>query len=149
RFYPLDPRPEDIRLEDVAQGLAHTCRYTGQCDFFYSVALHSIHVSTELSRLGHGENVQLYGLLHDAPEAYLSDIARPVKENLPDYREMENRIQKTVWEAFEIGEPSHDEWKAVKRADERLLNYEAETLLSATWTQNHGDMDYELKKPIE
>ena len=74
KFYPYDPRPEQICIEDIAHGLSMLCRFAGQCRFFFSVAEHSIAVAHLLPA-----NLKLFGLLHDASEAYLVDLPRPVK----------------------------------------------------------------------
>ena len=73
KFFPFDPRPEQICIEDIAHGLSMLCRFSGQCPYFYSVAEHSIYVVHCLP-----DNLQLEGLLHDASEAYLADLPRPV-----------------------------------------------------------------------
>ena len=93
RFWPLNPNPEKILIEDVAHSLAHQCRFGGHVWRFYSVAEHSVHVSN----LYPSEDV-LWGLLHDASEAYLVDLPRPLKL-LPEfalYREAERRLQRAV-----------------------------------------------------
>src|SRR6266496_1501995 len=72
---PLNPDPDDIQIEDIAHALSNQCRFSGHCKQFYSVAEHSCRVS-DLCSYEH----QLGGLLHDGTEAYLSDIARPIKQ---------------------------------------------------------------------
>jgi hypothetical protein len=97
KFYPLDPRPEEIDIQDIAHSLARTCRFNGHGQSFYSVAQHSCIVSQEVSATN-----KLWGLLHDAAEAYIGDMVSPVK-NLPEfafYREMENSIMSAVAVAF-------------------------------------------------
>ena len=69
RFWPLDPRIEDIHIRDISMALGKLCRYGGHTIFFYSVAEHSVLVSEYVP-----EEYALWGLLHDASEAYLSDI---------------------------------------------------------------------------
>jgi len=83
-YYPQDPRISDIFINDIAHALSMQCRFVGQCNRFYSVAEHSVHVS----RLVPPEH-QLAGLLHDATEAYLGDVSRPLKLVMPQYREIE------------------------------------------------------------
>ena len=58
RFYPLDPRPEDIRIEDIAHALPMICRFNGHCSRFYSVAEHSLNVAAfAFATSGVGERV--------------------------------------------------------------------------------------------
>lgn len=73
RFYPADPRPEDVDLMDIIMGLGNICRYNGNVRF-YSVAEHSVIVSRMVS-----EKNALVGLCHDFTEPYIGDMARPVK----------------------------------------------------------------------
>ena len=77
RFYPMAPRPSEIRIEDIATGLANACRFGSQTPVFFSVAQHSVEVSRMVS-----EECRPLALLHDAAEAYLGDIPRPYKELL-------------------------------------------------------------------
>ncbi len=74
RVYPFDPRMDEICIEDIAHALSNICRFTGHCSEFYSVAQHSVYVSVHVNQKN-----AMCGLLHDAAEAYLNDIARPVK----------------------------------------------------------------------
>jgi len=73
QFYPLDPYPEDIDVRDIAHALSNLCRFTGHCRAFYSVAEHSIYVSTHVPK-----TMALQALFHDAPEAYIADISGPL-----------------------------------------------------------------------
>jgi hypothetical protein len=143
RFYPFDPSPDDVRLEDVAAGLAHTCRFGGHCREFYSVAQHSLHVASELA--DRGPRLQAYGLLHDAGEAYLGDLPRPVKAEFPAFEAAEERILSAVWTAVDLPPPTDDEWAAVMAADDRLLAYEAgELLADGSWADDPSDLGYDL-----
>ena len=77
----LAPNVDDVRIEDIAHGLSQLCRFTGQCNELYTVAEHSVRVAKD-AKERHGLNPHgvLAALLHDAAEAYLGDVARPVKE---------------------------------------------------------------------
>lgn len=74
-YFPADPRVEDVRLADIAHALSQTCRFSGNCDRFYSVAEHSVYVSQCVP-----PEHALDALMHDAEEAYIGDMTRPVKE---------------------------------------------------------------------
>lgn len=146
RFYPFDPRPSEVRLADVAQGLANTCRFGGQCRSFYSVARHSVLVGRELAAGGHGPRVQSYGLLHDAGEAYMADLPRPVKAAFPSFERAEERVREAVLAAVELPPPRDAEWEAVTAADDRLLHYEAgELLADGSWAGGAVDLGYDLR----
>ncbi len=121
KFYFLAPKPEDFDIEDIAHALSMNCRYTGHCSRFYSVAEHSILVSEILP-----PQLQLAGLLHDASEAYITDVASPIKQHLPDYQKMEDRIMSALATRFGIEYPLHP---AVKYADLVMLSTEAWNLL--------------------
>lgn len=95
KFHPFDPRPEEIDIEDIAHALSMTCRYSGHCMRFLSVAEHSVHISNRASRAN-----ALWGLLHDASEAYLTDIPRPIKYEMTDYQDLETRVQSVICERF-------------------------------------------------
>ncbi len=88
-------RPADIDIIDIAHGLSMTCRYGGHVTRFYSVAEHSVH----MSRWVPPEHA-LQALLHDASEAYLGDVIKPLKDLLPDYMEIEWHAERTIAGVF-------------------------------------------------
>lgn len=98
QFWPLDPRPEEICIEDIAHSLAMQCRYAGHSIRFYSVAEHCVHIARRALSTGNGN--ALWGLLHDASEAYLIDVPRPLKPFLPGYKAIEAQVQMNVCIAF-------------------------------------------------
>jgi hypothetical protein len=122
-FDYLDPRPEAICIEDIAHGLSNNCRFAGQCHQFYSVAQHSVGVSLRVR-----EEYALAALLHDASEAYLLDIPRPLKHMLffQAYRDLEGRVMAMVAEKFGFTLPFH---YSIKDADERMLCTEKRDLM--------------------
>lgn len=108
-FWPLDPKPEEIFIEDIARSLSMRCRYGGHVRRFYSVAEHSVIVSRHVP-----SEFALWGLLHDASEAYSADIPRPLKKCLPDWKALEGAIMGAVAQRFGL---QGDEPPAVKAAD--------------------------------
>jgi len=124
RFYPIDPRPEDIDPADIAHALSLLCRYGGHVDRFYSVAEHCVLMSEAVTP----EN-QLAALLHDATEAYVADVVRPLKRYLPDYKAIEEK----VWYAIAVRFGVELELPAeVKEADTRILLTERDELMPRT-----------------
>lgn len=124
QFWPLVPRVEDVCIEDIAHALSQMCRFAGHCREFYSVAQHSVIVSEIVH-----PRYALEGLLHDAPEAYLCDIPRPLKRQ-PEfdfYHEAENRLMWTIRQAFSM--PSSIEPGGVNAADEKMLFTERRDLM--------------------
>lgn len=103
-FWPLDPRPDEVCIEDIAHSLAMRCRYGGHVKKFYSVAEHSVLVSRYVR-----PEFALWGLLHDAAEAYSSDVPRPLKRCLKDWKPMEDGIMEAVCDKFglDIEEPDN------------------------------------------
>lgn len=107
----LDPTSCDFTIDDIAHGLAHTCRYAGQAEGFYSVAEHSLLVSQ--AAVGH----ELAGLLHDAAEAFIGDVTRPLKQLLPDYKRIEAGIEAAIFSRLGLAGVDAE----VKQADLRVL----------------------------
>ncbi len=91
RFDLLDPQPEMVDIDDIAHALSMLCRFTGHTGKFYSVAQHSVLVSS-LVPIGDA----LVGLMHDATEAYVGDLSSPLKALLPEYK----RIERGIWLAI-------------------------------------------------
>jgi hypothetical protein len=145
---PGNPDPETIELEDIARALSKLCRFGGHIsgEGIYSVGEHSLHVAAQLWRQFGSHEVALCGLMHDATEAYLSDVIRPVKSLLVQYRAMEAKMAKAIAERFNL--PELDElarlrghvgpeaptvWGLVKRADEEILPWEMAMVRDCPW----------------
>lgn len=123
-FTPLAPRQEDIRIGDIAHALSLMTRANGHFREFYSVAQHSMDCAALAEAEGWEERTVLACLLHDASEAYLSDITRPVKLGLPEYRKIEKRLQDAIYAKFIPGGLTREEEGIVKRIDDTCLYYE-------------------------
>ena len=137
QWYLENPRPEDVCIEDIAHGLSHVCRFGGQCRTFYSVAEHSVRMAEAIT-LSH-ENVDpklvMLALLHDATEAYLGDIVRPLKQLLPAYKIIEKRTEEAIMIGLGLAEiipPT----SAIKGWDDVLLMTERRDLV------NHCNHDW-------
>jgi hypothetical protein len=112
-FWPLDPLPEEIHIEDIAHALAMNCRYGGHSVRFYSVAEHCVHMASKAP-----PGLELATLLHDASEAYLADVIRPVKAHLANYKEIEANLERCIAQRFGIAWPMP---AAVKALDEAII----------------------------
>ena len=129
---PLNPDPDQIKITDIAHHLSNQCRFTGATKEFYSVAQHSVLVSHVCD-----PKDALWGLLHDASEAYLSDICRPVKRFTDwgaGYGDVEIELMRAVGDAFNLPDLDPDSWGlgmplSVKKADDLLLRTEMRDLM--------------------
>ena len=127
RFDFHDPKPEQVHLEDVAHALSLLCRYNGHTQRFYSVAEHSVHIADRIRADGYKAQVQLTGLLHDAAEYIIGDMARPIKVTMPQFKEAEIIIDKVVAERFGTLYPFPD---IIKELDTRILCDERDQAMS-------------------
>ena len=123
QFYPMQPRPEDVDILDIAHSLSMQCRYNGHVHRFMSVAEHCVLVS----HLVEPEHA-LWGLLHDATEAYVGDMIRPLKVHMPQYREAEDRVMAAIAQRFSISPMMPANVRAV---DTRILLDERNALFDA------------------
>lgn len=141
-YWPSDPRPEDIFIEDVAHALAMMCRYTGACRDHYSIGEHSVHVSYMVP-----PEFAFQGLMHDGPEYVLNDMNRPTKNDLPDYQALEE----LNWRAFarRFGLP-YELDPSVKRADTAILLAERAATLNPShlpwdWARGYAVPDVKIE----
>lgn len=128
RVKPLEPDAGVIDIRDIAHHLSNQCRYSGAVRVHYSVAEHSVRVCELLERQGASRTVRLWGLLHDASEAYLVDLPSPVKHApaMGFYRMAEEAWMLRVCERFGL---PYDEPPQVRTADGILLATEARDLM--------------------
>lgn len=129
-FFPLNPKTEDVNALDICHSLSNQSRFTGHTLEFYSVAEHSCRVCDILP-----QEYKLWGLLHDATEAYLVDLPAPLKEMeiLNIFKEIEDKIMKAICEKFNL-EPKMPE--IVHEADKILLYTEIRDLMMFESNQN-------------
>lgn len=120
-FDLLDPHGSDFTIEDIAHGLAHCCRFAGQCSRFYSVAEHCWHASFLVA-----PELAMAALMHDAAEAFLGDVTRPLKQLLPAYKAIEEKVEDAIAVRFQISGMKHPD---VKRTDLALLAGEQAALM--------------------
>lgn len=143
QVWPLDFQPGDFDIKDIAWALSHLCRYNGHTRAFYSVAEHSFHVANEVARrlstqeeyselTPYGRNqVIMQALLHDAAEAYIGDMVRPLKRcaELAAFCRIEDELQSRIYASIGLPEQMHP---LIKQVDTELLSIEGELLLGGT-----------------
>jgi uncharacterized protein len=125
KFSPLNPRVEDVDIRDIAHALSNVCRFSGHVSSFYSVAQHSV-LAAEYVTWPH----KLAALLHDASEAYICDMSRPVKHDpaMATYRDAEKRLMAVIEKKFNV----NCDVPAVHDVDTRLLFTERRDLMPAS-----------------
>lgn len=123
-FNLLEPMLSEINIEDIAHSLSNLCRFNGHTTSFYSVAQHSVMVSYLAPA-----NQALAALMHDASEAYLGDVTKPLKMQLPKYRKMEDNVLQTIFNVIGLPWPLT---KEIKLADQLALATEVKHLLKPT-----------------
>lgn len=122
QFFPLDPRPNEICIEDIAHALSLQCRYGGHTRRFYSVAEHCCILANYAP-----PHLMLTALMHDAAEAYLVDVPRPIKKSLAIYYDLERDIERAVANRFGLAWPWHHE---VMELDTRICTDERLALMA-------------------
>lgn len=123
QFFLMNPQPADIDIIDIAHALSMQCRYNGHTRRFYSVAEHSVLTSLHVAP----ENA-LWGLLHDATEAYVGDMVSPLKVHMQAYRDVEDRVMSAIAARFGLREPAPAQ---IKDVDTRLRLDERAALMAA------------------
>ena len=145
QFWSLDPRPEEIHIEDIAHALSLQCRFAGHVKHFYSVAQHSWYVSQNVP-----PEFALWGLLHDSAEAYLGDMIRPLKKTKElglEYCIIERQLMTVIAKKFGLSlehvKESTDllEPAEVIEADQRILMTEKRDIVAppqVPWGEMQG-----------
>ena len=146
-FYPLNPREDEIKIEDIAHALSLVCRGNGHVKYFFSVAQHSINCYLEAKSRSYSREIQLGCLLHDASEAYLSDITRPVKKELSEYLAIEKKLQGEIYKKYNINIEKKEVFSKIKLIDDEILKFEMLNLLNVDLGQADlkGNISLEYK----
>ena len=123
-FDPLSPGISDIDINDIAHSLSLICRANGHFSCFFSVARHCINCSEEADARGFGARIRVLCLLHDATEAYIGDMTRPLKRQLPYYCQCEALLHTRILDRFGIPAESGSENEIVSQIDNCMLYHE-------------------------
>lgn len=140
------PQAETIRIEDIAHALSFLCRGSGQANIFFSVARHCVCCAQEARAQGFSREVILACLLHDASEAYMTDVPKPIKDNLiPQYRTYEDALLRVIYEKFVGRALTDEELSRVALIDRLLLQYDLKYLLNmdVALPEIHIPLNYE------
>lgn len=129
-FDPVNPDMSLVDIRDIAHALSLTCRGNGHVKTFFSVGQHCICCAKEAAARGYSKRVVLACLLHDASEAYLSDVPRPFKHTLPEYMTSEDRLLELIYKKFLGSSLSPTEAEAVGKIDNDMLYYDLQELLN-------------------
>ena len=126
---PLHPQKEDLKIRDIAHALSMIARANGHFHSLHSVASHSMECADEAASRGLDTDMVLFCLLHDGAEAYLGDFVSPVKHQMREYNDAEDRMLQIIYEVFVGKTPTKEQWKIIKEIDHTLLYYEFQTLM--------------------
>ena len=128
-FFPAEPDMKDFHIADVAHALSLICRGNGHVKQFFSVGQHCINCAKEAEARGYSWCVVLACLLHDASEAYMSDVPRPFKKHLKEYVALEDRFLSLIYEKYLGKDVTQKEAALVKQIDNDMLAYDLFYLL--------------------
>lgn len=128
-FDPLKMMKQDVCVEDIAHALSLVCRGGGHIRYFFSVAQHSMNCASEAAARGWSGRIVLACLLHDASEAYIADIIRPVKPYLTNYLDIEAQIMDVIYDYFELADLTPEEKKFCKQIDDEMMEHELRIMM--------------------
>lgn len=126
KFHFLDPKPDEIEIGDIAYALARLPRWNAATETVISVAQHSLYVFKILAHVGYPDMILMQGLMHDAAEAYLGDVASPIKARMPEFQAMELIVEAAIFDKYGIARPIDP---IVKAADRELYRWEYRDLM--------------------
>lgn len=130
----IDLQDNQIHLEDIAVSLGNICRYNGHLPKFYSVAEHSCHVANWLDTNGYDRKTILTGLLHDASEAYVGDMVRPLKRH-PEFGAYHQKIEEQIAQKISAKYGAHYPYPdAIHEADKEIYIWEVKQVRTGQHT---------------
>lgn len=143
RFHFMNPFEDEVCIEDIAQALSNMCRYSGHVRKFYSVAEHSVILADFVMEKYDNADMALTALLHDASEAYIVDVPRPIKPYLTNYQEIEDGISKVINKVFNISPMC----AIIKELDTNIVCDEAKVLFKSVpdWVKYYKEVGVTLK----
>ena len=148
RVTPLEPREEQIDIADIAHALSMIPRANGHLKYFYTVAQHCLNCASEAEARGFSARVRLACLLHDASEAYLSDVVRPIKNAMTDYLRIEKGLQECIYKKY-AGSLTDEERVKIAEVDDAVLYHEFLNIngvaLEDGAAEIFGALDFELR----
>lgn len=123
---PFDVPLADIKVSDIAHGLSMQCRFAGHVRSYYSVAEHSVYVARQLQRQHGDPRLSLFGLLHDAEEAYMPDMVRPIKlrPEMKPYVEAGETLRHRIWQKVLGDSPGEERQALIDEVDNGILPWE-------------------------
>lgn len=152
-FDPVHPDKELICIQDIAHALSMICRGNGHVSTFWSVGEHCICCAKEALGRGYSNRQALACLLHDASECYMSDVPRPLKQEMPRYREVEEQLLQVIYKKFLGSSLTDEEAQRLKEIDDDLLWYDLEVLLEEKQPGDapklHFELDYTVRPFVE
>lgn len=149
KFDPLQPNMEDIDIRDIAHALSLTCRGNGHVKQFFSVGQHCVYCAKEAEARGYTKRVILGCLLHDASEAYMSDVPRPFKEMLPEYQQTEEKLIDLIYMKFLGSTLTEAEKIKVKEIDDDILYFDMIELLNVQLEGDAPELKIELDYSVK
>jgi len=126
---PTDPDPVMLDIRDAAHALSLTCRGNGHVQTFFSVGQHCLNCAREAIERGYSPRLVCACLIHDASEAYMSDVPRPFKKALPEYQRAEEHLLDLIYEKYLGSVLTEEEERMVKQIDDDMLYYDLKILL--------------------
>ena len=148
-FDPTAPDATLLDIKDIAHALSLMCRGNGHVKTFFSVGQHCVNCALEAEQRGFSQRVILACLLHDASEAYMSDVPRPFKASLPEYVKAEEQLLDLIYEKFLGSVLTEEEQRLVKSVDDDLLYYDLKVLLGETPAGDAPNLKIELDYTVQ